>query len=70
MSGQRIVGIVLLVIGIGLLITGLHSTHSLADRAHHLIFGRYTKDTAIYIFGGLALAIAGLLMAVLASPRK
>ncbi len=70
MNGQRIVGIVLLVIGIGLLITGLESRHSLADQAHDLIFGRYTRDTAIYIFGGAALAIIGLLTTLFTSNKK
>ncbi len=65
MNGQRIVGIVLLIIGVALLFTGLHASHSLADKTHNLIFGRYTQATAIYIFGGGALALVGLLMAVI-----
>ena len=65
MNGQRIVGIVLLIIGIALLFTGLHASHSLADKAHNLIFGRYTQATAIYIFGGGAIGLVGLLMTVI-----
>lgn len=70
MSSQRIVGIVLLIIGGALLVTGLHASHSLADRAHDLIFGRYTRTTAFYIFGGIAMGIAGLLMTLFSSRGK
>jgi len=69
MNSQRIVGVVLLIIGVALLVAGLHASHSMADRTHDLIFGRYTKMTALYIFGGIALGIAGLLMAIFSSRR-
>ncbi len=65
MNTQRIVGIVLLIIGIALLFTGLHASNSLGDQAHNLVFGRYTEATAFYIFGGGAIALIGLLMAVI-----
>ncbi len=70
MNSQRIIGIVLLIIGIALLFTGLHASHSLADRAHDLIFGRYTKTTALYIFGGGALALIGLLTALFTPGKR
>lgn len=64
MNGQRIIGIVLLIIGIALLFIGLHASNSLADKTHNLIFGRYTQATAIYIFGGGAMGLVGILMTV------
>ncbi len=70
MNGQRITGIVLLIVGIVLLFYGLHASNSLADKAHNLIFGRYTQATAIYIFGGGAIGLAGLLMTVFAGRSR
>jgi uncharacterized membrane protein len=64
MSTQRIVGIVLLVLGVVLLIVGMNASHSTADQVSNTFTGRFTQDTAWYIFGGLAMAIAGFLAVV------
>ena len=64
MSTQRIVGIVLLVIGVILLIVGMNASHSAADQISNTFTGRFTHDTAVYIFGGGAAALGGLLMVV------
>ncbi|HTV48627.1 MAG TPA: DUF3185 family protein [Phycisphaerae bacterium] len=62
MSPLRILGIVLLILGIVLLVAGLNASHSVADQTKDFFVGRYTDQTATYIFGGLAMAIVGLLM--------
>jgi Protein of unknown function (DUF3185) len=64
MSMQGIFGIVLLVIGTVLLIVGMHASHSTADQISNSFTGRFTQDTAWYIFGGGAAALCGLLMLV------
>jgi len=62
MSTQRIFGIVLLVIGVILLIVGMNASHSAADQISNTFTGRFTHETAWYIFGGGAAALGGLLM--------
>jgi hypothetical protein len=59
MSTQRIVGIVLLIVGVALLIAGMNASHSAADQVSNTFTGRLTEATAWYIYGGLACAIAG-----------
>lgn len=62
MSMQRIFGVVLLVIGVILLIVGMNASHSTADQISNTFTGRFTHDTAWYIFGGGAVGLFGLLM--------
>lgn len=69
MNTQRIVGIVLLVLGIVLFFVGLHASHSVVDQTKNFFVGRFTRDTALYIFGGLAMGIVGLLMTILGAKR-
>lgn len=68
MSMQRIFGIVLLVVGVILLIVGMNASHSAADQISNTFTGRFTHETAWYIFGGGAAALFGLLLALL-GPR-
>jgi hypothetical protein len=68
MSMPRILGVVLLVIGVILLIVGMNASHSAADQISNTFTGRFTHETAWYIFGGGAAALFGLLM-VLFGPR-
>ncbi len=69
MSSQRIVGIVLLVLGIVLFFVGMHASHSVVDQTKNFFVGRFTRQTVLYIGGGLALGIAGLLMTLFGSRR-
>lgn len=70
MSIQRIFGIVLLVGGVVLLIVGMNASHSAADQISNTFTGKFTKDTAWYIFGGGAAALVGLLMVVFGVRAK
>ena len=70
MNGQRLLGIVLLVIGVILLIVGLNASHSAADQVSNTFTGRFTRETALYIFGGGAAALLGLLMQVFPSRGR
>ncbi|MGA2581791.1 MAG: DUF3185 family protein [Tepidisphaeraceae bacterium] len=70
MSSQRIFGTVLLVIGILLLIVGMNASHSAADQLSNTFTGRFTHDTALYIFGGGAAALLGLLLVLVTPIRK
>jgi hypothetical protein len=62
MSQQRIFGVVLLVVGVGVFMVGMNASHSVADRVSDTFTGRFTRDTAWYIIGGGAAALFGLLM--------
>jgi uncharacterized protein DUF3185 len=68
MNNQRILGIVMLVIGISLFVVGMNASHSAADQISNTFTGRFTRDTAWYIFGGGALGLFGLFL-VIAGPR-
>jgi uncharacterized membrane protein len=62
MSPHRIIGVVVLIVGIALLIVGLNASHSVADRASDFWTGRFTQATTWYIVGGIAAGILGLLL--------
>jgi hypothetical protein len=62
MSISRVVGVVLLIAGIVLIIMGVVASHSLADSLSAVFRGRLTQNTMWYIFGGIALAVVGLLL--------
>lgn len=69
MSTQRIVGIALLVIGLGLLFFGLQATDSLTEEVHETFTGRYTDETTWYLIGGAAAAVVGLVLTLLGGKR-
>ena len=62
MNPPRIIGVVLLVVGVILFIVGLNASHSMADRISETFTGRFTEGTTWYIIGGIASALLGLLL--------
>jgi drug/metabolite transporter (DMT)-like permease len=66
MSGIRILGIVIAVVGAVVLVLGLNASHSLADQESQTFLGRYTHDTTTYIIIGIAALVAGGLTALAA----
>jgi hypothetical protein len=64
MTPQRILGVVLLIIGVAVLIIGMNSSHSLPDQVSNTFTGRFTGTTMWYILGGIAAGLVGLLMVV------
>jgi hypothetical protein len=70
MSMQRIFGIVLLAAGVALLIVGMNASHSAADQISNTFTGKFTRETAGYIFGGGAAGLVGLLMVVFGAREK
>lgn len=68
MALSRIIGIVLLILGVVVLLFGFQSSESVADQATEAVTGRYTETTMWYLIGGLALCVLGGLMALFA-PR-
>ncbi|MGD0463687.1 MAG: DUF3185 family protein [Tepidisphaeraceae bacterium] len=70
MNMQRIFGIALLVVGVILLIVGMNASHSAADQISNTFTGRFTHETAWYIFGGGAAALFGLLLVLVGAQGK
>lgn len=70
MSSQRIFGVVLLVVGVGVLIYGMNASHSVADRVSDTFTGRFTQTTTWYIIGGAASGLMGLLLAAFGGGRN
>lgn len=68
MSSQRILGTVLLVVGVILLISGMNASHSAADRWSNFFTGHFTDNTTWYIVGGVVAGLAGLSM-MFVGPR-
>ena len=62
MSPQRILGTVLLVVGVILLIIGMNASHSVSDQVSQTFTGRFTQATTWYIVGGIASALLGVLL--------
>ena len=69
MNLQRIVGVVLVVVGVILLSVGINASHSLADQVSNTFTGRFTQATTWYVVGGIASALLGVLI-VLADLRR
>ena len=59
MNLLRILGIVMISVGIVLLIFGIIATQKTGEEMFQTIVGRYTRETMWYIIGGIALVIGG-----------
>ncbi|WP_208719164.1 DUF3185 family protein [Corallococcus sicarius] len=64
MGVLRIVGLMLAVAGGVLLYTGLQAKDSLTERATELVTGRNTEQTTLYVAGGGAALVGGVLLAL------
>ena len=64
MNPLRIVGVVLVILGIILFIVGLNASDSVSDQMSEFFTGRFTDTTMWYIIGGIVLAVGGGLLAM------
>jgi len=55
----RILGIILVVVGVVLLAMGLSSTDAISDKVAVVATGRHTKTTIWYIITGLIMLVGG-----------
>ncbi|OGV76436.1 MAG: hypothetical protein A3K18_12780 [Lentisphaerae bacterium RIFOXYA12_64_32] len=62
MTTKRIVGIVLLMVGVAVLLLGLNVSHSVVDRVSSSLTGGFTEATTWYIIGGATWGLMGLLL--------
>ncbi|MDP1933115.1 MAG: DUF3185 family protein [Gammaproteobacteria bacterium] len=65
MGNNKLIGIVLLVVGVMLLFFGLQSSESVGDQLTEAVTGRFTDETMLFIFGGVVAIVAGLYMAAM-----
>ncbi|MEK6703473.1 MAG: DUF3185 family protein [Planctomycetota bacterium] len=70
MNGNRLVGIVLVVVGVVLIVVGNNSSHSVADQVSNTFTGRFTQATTWYIVGGIGVALLGALMVLVGGGKK
>jgi drug/metabolite transporter (DMT)-like permease len=63
MKDNKLVGIILAVIGALLLFFGWQSSESLGEQLTETFTGRFTDDTMLFIIGGAVCLAAGLYMA-------
>lgn len=67
---NRLLGLVLVVVGVVLFIIGLNASDSVADRMSNFFTGQFTDSTVWYMLGGGALALFGLGMGALGGGRR
>lgn len=62
MAAQKIIGLVLLVLGLVLLYFGWQSSQSLGDQVAESFTGRFTEGTMWYLIVGCTALIAGVIL--------
>ncbi len=62
MNPNRVIGVVLLVVGLILLYFGYQATQTVTEQVTETVMGRYTETTMWYLIGGAASAVAGVVM--------
>ena len=70
MTTQRLIGVVLLVVGVALIIIGVNASNSMADQVSETFTGKFTKSTTWYLVGGVAAGITGLMMLMFGMKRR
>ena len=60
MSGSRVLGLLLVVVGAGLLYFGMNASRAPLERLSETFTGRYTERTQSYLIGGGAALVVGL----------
>ena len=63
MGSQKLIGIVLIVVGVLLLYFGWQASQSVGEQLTEAFTGRYTDDTTVFLIGGAAAIVAGAFMA-------
>jgi hypothetical protein len=62
MSGSKIIGLVLLIVGAVLLYFGFNATESVGEQVVEGVTGKYTDETMWYLIGGGAAGVVGLVL--------
>ena len=67
---MRIIGFVLLAVGLVLVIFGFNASQSVGEQVVEGVTGRFTDQTMLYIIGGIAAMVAGAAMAIWGGDRR
>ncbi|HEY9119501.1 MULTISPECIES: DUF3185 family protein [Marinobacter] len=59
MGSSKLIGVILLVVGLALLYFGYQSTQSVGNQVIETVTGRFTDETMWYLIGGAAASAAG-----------
>lgn len=70
MNTNRIIGIVILIIGVGLLAYGINASQSVVEQVKETFTGRFTEKTTWYIVGGAIATLVGLFLTVFDGSRS
>lgn len=70
MSISRLLGFVLLAIGVVALLFGINSSQALGEKIVEGVSGRYTEHTMTYIIGGIAMIVGGGLLTLFGSKKN
>ncbi|MBR9871806.1 MAG: DUF3185 family protein [Gammaproteobacteria bacterium] len=65
MGSSKLIGIVMLVVGVILLYFGYQSTQSVGNQLTEAVSGRFTDETMWYLIGGAAITVAGAFLTFL-----
>lgn len=63
MKAEKLVGLILLVVGLILLYFGYQSSQSVGDQISETMTGRFTDETTWFLVGGAAATVAGIFLA-------
>ena len=69
MSATRIIGLVLLAVGVTLLFFGYNASQAVGERIVEGFTGRFTNQTMWYLIGGVAAVVGGLGLTVWGGGR-
>lgn len=64
MNAQKLLGLVLLVVGLILLFFGWNASQSMGEELTETFTGRFTDETMWYLIGGAVMSIVGLVLTV------
>jgi hypothetical protein len=70
MTMTRVMGLVLLAVGVLLLMLGLTATDSLMEQISQMVTGHFTERTTWYIVGGIAALVCGAALALFGRPAS
>ena len=69
MGSKKIIGMVLLVVGVVLLYFGLQATDAPLEQAREAVTGDYSDQTMLYLIVGVAAAVGGLALLLFSGRR-
>ncbi len=65
----RILGLIILAVGVALLVIGHNATQSPVEQLSESFLGRYTHETQWYLIGGIAAVVGGAALALFGARR-